>query len=267
MMPIGDDNSDRHLTPIVNYSLLVLNILVFLLLQGGGSNVAFTFAFSAVPAEIITGRDAVTPGESYQNPATGEHLDVPGLQPTPVWVYLTLLTSMFMHGGFAHLFGNMLYLWIFGDNIENALGHGRYFFFYIAGGVAAALAHVAWSAFVGANLLVPMLGASGAISGVLAGYLLLFPRRRVRVIMFYTVQEVPALLAIGLWFVLQILGGFGTAGNGGGGVAYSAHIGGFLAGLVLIKMLFRGRSLPQPRPVGIIPREARRGFRPDEWHP
>lgn len=262
MMPIGDDNSDRHRTPYVNYTLLALNIVVFFLLQGAGTNHAFTFAFSAVPAEIVTGRDAVTQGERYVDRRTGEVFEAPGLQPTPLPVYLTLLTSMFMHGGFAHLFGNMLYLWIFGDNVENLLGHGRYLLFYLTGGLAAALAHVGWSVVSDADLFVPMLGASGAIAGVLAGYLLLFPRRRVRVIMFYMVQDVPALLAIGFWFVLQIVGGFGTIGQGGGGVAYAAHIGGFLTGLVLIKLFAAGRSQVLPHAVGLQRRKTRNG-----WHP
>ncbi len=125
MIPIADDNSDRTLIPFVNFLLLAANIAVFVLLQGMGANDRFTYAFSTVPMEIVTGKDVVTPAHRVEDPVSGQSFVQPGLQPTPVSVYLTLLVSMFMHGGIAHLAGNMLYLWIFGDNIENALGHGR----------------------------------------------------------------------------------------------------------------------------------------------
>jgi membrane associated rhomboid family serine protease len=142
VFPIGDDNSDRTITPVVNYLLIAVNVLVFVFLQGLGSNEKFTYAFSTVPQEIASGRDVVTPDRVVQHPMTGQRVEVPGLQPTPFSVYITLLTSMFMHGGLAHIFGNMLFLWIFGDNIENALGHGRYLIFYLVCGVLASLAHV-----------------------------------------------------------------------------------------------------------------------------
>src|SRR5919197_1144384 len=160
VLPIGDDNSDRATTPYVNYLIIALNLLVFVFLQGMGTNDRFTYAFSTVPEEIVTGR-----------------------QPTPGSVYLTLLTSMFMHGGWAHILGNMLFLWIFGDNIEDRLGHPRYLIFYLVCGVLASLAHVFTTVAFGSNPLVPSLGASGAISGVLGGYILLFPRRQVSVIL------------------------------------------------------------------------------------
>lgn len=237
LFPIGDDNSDRTMRPTVNYLLVAVNVFVFVFLQGLGSNQEFTMAFSTVPEEIVTGHDVVTADQTARDPETGEVFSVPGLQPTPLSVYITMLTSMFMHGGFAHLFGNMMFLWIFGDNVENALGHGRYLIFYLACGVLASLSHVFSSVLFGANLLIPSLGASGAISGVLGGYLLLFPKRRVRVVMFNMLQEVSALLAIGLWFVFQLISGLGMLGGGeGGGVAYGAHIGGFLAGLLLVKL-------------------------------
>jgi membrane associated rhomboid family serine protease len=153
---------------------------------------------------------------------------------------------MFMHGNFAHIFGNMLYLWVFGDNLEDALGHARYLVFYLATGVLAGLAHVLVTAAVGANPLIPCLGASGAISGVLGGYIVLFPRRRVRVLWLFSVMEVPALVAIGLWFVFQLVSGAGMLGGSLGGVAYGAHIGGFVAGLVLVK-LFGGDRRPALR--------------------
>src|SRR5882762_3726896 len=170
VFPLYDDNSDRLTTPVVNYVLIAVNILVFVFLQGLGSNDRFTYAFSTVPAEIITGRDVVTSDRVLIQPMTGQRLEVPGLQPTPFSVYLTLITSMFMHGGIAHIAGNMLFLWIFGDNIEDRLGHLRYAIFYLVCGILAGLSHVfATVAFAGdnqASLLIPSLGASGAISGV-----------------------------------------------------------------------------------------------------
>jgi membrane associated rhomboid family serine protease len=244
IMPLGDDNTDRRTTPIVNYIFIAVNILVFVFLQGLGSNEKFTMAFSTVPEEIVSGLDVVTEDQIAQDPQTGQTFEVPGLQPTPFSVYLTLLTSMFMHGGLAHIGGNMLYLWIFGDNLEDRMGHGRYLLFYLLTGFAASLAHVFSTFALGGNPLVPSLGASGAISGVLGGYLILFPKRRVRVIMFNMLQEVPALMAIGLWFVFQLIGGFGSVGHQGGGVAYAAHIGGFIAGLIMVKFFDGGGRDP-----------------------
>jgi membrane associated rhomboid family serine protease len=154
---------------------------------------------------------------------------------------------MFMHGGIAHIAGNMLFLWIFGDNIEDRLGHVRYAIFYLLCGLIASLAHVfTTAAFAGeqADMLVPSLGASGAISGVLGGYILLHPSRRVTVLLFRFLTQVPAWVAIGIWFAFQLISGLGMLGGGSqaGGVAYAAHVGGFLAGLVLIKFFDRGRG-------------------------
>ncbi len=242
-MPVGDDNSDRRLTPIVNYFLIAANVFVFIFFQGLGRNEKFTYSFSTVPAEIVSGKDVVTQDQIYEDSYTGERFKVPGLQPTPISVYITLLTSMFMHGGFAHIFGNMLFLMIFGDNIENRIGHLRYLFFYLICGVIASLAHVFVSVSLGSSTLVPSLGASGAISGVLGGYLLLFPKRRVRVMLFYQVMVVPAIVAIGIWFAFQLVSGIGVLGNTqGGGVAYGAHIGGFIAGLLLVKFFAIGKK-------------------------
>ena len=242
LFPIGDDNSDRRTTPVVNYLLIAANILVFVFLQGMGTNARFTYAYSTVPVEILTGNDMVTRDRVVTDPASGDNFTVPGLQPTPIPVFLTLLTSMFMHGGIAHIAGNMLYLWIFGDNVEDAVGHGRYLLFYLIVGIIASLAHVFSTAAFGGDELVPSLGASGAISGVLAGYLVLFPRKRVLVLFFRFIQPVSALVAIGLWFLFQLISGIGMLGQGsqGGGVAYAAHIGGFVAGLVLIKLFAAG---------------------------
>jgi len=227
MLPIGDDDSDRQITPIVNYILIAANILVFIFLQGMGSNEHFTYAFSTVPAEILTGHDIATHG----------------LQPTPVPVYFTLLTSMFMHGSWAHLGGNMLFLWIFGDNIENRQGHSRYLIFYLVCGIIASLSHVFIS---GASNLIPSLGASGAISGVLGGYILLFPNRKVKVFVGRGITEVPSFVALGIWIVFQVISGLGMLGGeaaGGGGVAYAAHIGGFAAGLLLVKLFDKGTKM------------------------
>jgi rhomboid family protein len=154
---------------------------------------------------------------------------------------------MFMHGGIAHIAGNMLFLWIFGDNLEHTLGHVRYAIFYLICGIIASLAHVVTTAMLATDpgsLLIPSLGASGAISGVLGGYLLLHPRRRVTVILFRFLTDVPAYVAIGIWFAFQLISGLGMLGGGSqqGGVAYAAHIGGFIAGVVLVKLFTIGRG-------------------------
>src|SRR6266852_450744 len=250
LFPIADENADRTTTPVVNYIIILINVLVFVFLQGLGTNDRFTYAFSTVPAEIISGRDIVTRDRVLVQPITGQRVEMPGLQPTPIPVYLTLITSMFMHGGIAHIFGNMLFLWIFGDNIEDRIGHFRYLIFYLVCGVLAGLAHVfATFIFAGdnvASLLVPSLGASGAISGVLGAYILLFPTKRVTVLLSWFITQVPAFVAIGLWFVFQLISGLGMLGSGSqqGGVAYAAHVGGFIAGLALIKIFEIGRPRP-----------------------
>ncbi len=233
MFPIGDDNSDRTITPYVNYILIAVNILVFVFLQRLGGDESFTYAFSHVPKEIMTGVD-IASAQIVTDTLTGQTASV-NHQPTPLPVYFNFLSSMFMHGGFMHLFGNMLFLWVFGDNLENMLGHIRFALFYIACGIAAALAQVVMDT----DSIIPMLGASGAISGVLGGYLLLFPTRRVRALIFNFLTEVPAFVALGLWIGFQIIQGyFNSAATGG--VAYAAHIGGFIAGLVLIKIFALG---------------------------
>ena len=248
LFPIADENIGRRTTPVVNYLLILVNVLVFVFLQGFGTNERFTYAFSTVPKEIITGKDIATGDRIMVQPVTGQRFEMPGLQPTPIPVYLTLITSMFMHGGIAHIFGNMLFLFIFGDNIEDRIGHFRYAIFYLVCGVLAGLAHVfATVVFAGNNemsLLVPSLGASGAISGVLGAYILLFPTNRVVVLLGWFAMPMPAFVAIGLWFVFQLISGLGVLGSGSqqGGVAYAAHIGGFIAGLILIKIFEIGRG-------------------------
>jgi len=247
-LPIGDERGPRRLTPYVNYTLLLMNIAVFVLLQKMGSDLKFTYSFATVPLEIASGQDLVTASKIVEDPITGDLLRVPGLQPTPIPVWGTLVTSMFMHGGLGHLFGNMLFLWIFGDDIEDHLGHARYLGFYLGCGVLAALAHVAATFLFGQSPMTPSLGASGAISAVLGAYLLLHPFRRIRVLIGFFPVAVPALVAIGMWFVFQVLSGIGALGAGAqeGGIAYAAHIGGFIAGLVLVKV-FAKRVADAPR--------------------
>jgi membrane associated rhomboid family serine protease len=197
-----------------------------------------------VPEEIRTGEDIARAVPIQVGDETGT---IP-LQPTPGSVYLTLLISMFMHGSLMHLFGNMLFLWIFGDNVEDDLGHARFTAFYLVTGVIASLAHVVSTFVLNDNPYIPSLGASGAISAVLGGYLVLHPQRRVRVIMLRMLTEVPAYVAVGLWFVFQLISAFGVIGQGpqsGGGVAFMAHIGGFVAGVALVKLFAAGVRHPR----------------------
>jgi membrane associated rhomboid family serine protease len=240
MFPIGDDNTGRVRTPLVTYALIAANVLVFVFLQGLGTNERFTYAFATVPQEIRTGTDVAEP---VRVELGNESATIP-LQPTPGPVYLTLLVSMFMHGSLMHLLGNMLFLWIFGDNVEDDLGPGRYGAFYLVTGLAASLAHVVSTFVLGDNPFIPSLGASGAISGVMGGYLVLHPHRRVRVIVMRALTEVPAYVAVGLWFLFQLISAFGVIGQGpqaGGGVAFMAHIGGFVAGFALVRLFAAGR--------------------------
>ncbi len=242
MFPISDDNTDRHLSPVVNYTFIAINIAVFIFLQGMGSNIDFTYAFATVPAEIIKGIDIVTDPQIISDPNTGQQFNVPGLQPTPIHPYLTLISSMFMHGGWGHLAGNMLFLWIFGDNIENRLGHIRYFIFYMICGIVASLSHVMLTYMMAQSTIIPSLGASGAISGVMGAYIILFPKRKVNVLLLRFIVAVPALVALGFWIAFQIFSGFNSLHSGGDGVAYAAHIGGFLAGMLLIKFFDKGQG-------------------------
>jgi membrane associated rhomboid family serine protease len=213
MFPIGDDDTTRRTTPVVTYALIALNLLFFFVELSGGD--PFIQQWSVVPRRLLA------------NPAT----DFP-----------TIFTSMFMHAGWLHLGGNMLYLWIFGDNVEDSFGHLKFLIFYLLCGIAATAAQLAFS--VGSN--VPNLGASGAIAGVLGAYILLFPRGQVKVLMGRGVIPMPALVVIGLWIVLQFVSGIGSISNtvDTGGVAYMAHIGGFVAGFVLT-FLFRATGVRQ----------------------
>ena len=208
MLPIGDNNTSRRTVPLVTYALIALNVLFFFVEQSGGD--AFIGKWAFVPSRFLA---------------------------NPFGDFLTLFTSIFMHAGWVHLGGNMLYLWIFGDNVEDRFGHIKFTVFYLLCGFAATFAQLAFS--LGSN--VPHLGASGAIAGVLGAYILLFPQGKVRVLQGQRVIQVPALIVIGMWIVLQFFSGIGSIANTArtGGVAYMAHIGGFLAGFVLT-FLFRG---------------------------
>src|SRR5258706_6755077 len=238
VFPLYDDNSDRTTTPIVNYVLIAINILVFVFLQQLGNNDRFTYAFSTVPEEIVTGRDIRTDDRIREDAITGERLLVPGLQRTPFSVYLTLIFSMFLHGGIAHIAGNMLFLWIFGDNVEDFYGHITYLFFYLVCGIGSGLLHVLFNM----NSTVPALGASGAISGVMGAYLILYPRSRILTLVFIFLVPIPAVIILGFWFVLQFLAGINSLGvTANGGVAVWAHVGGFLLGM-LITIMARGRQ-------------------------
>jgi membrane associated rhomboid family serine protease len=243
IFPIGDDNSDRTTTPVINYLLIAVNVLVFIFLQGASGENSFTASFATVPEEIRTGRDVSGPVRV----SVGDEQAVIHLGETPSPVYITLLTSMFMHGSWMHLLGNMLFLFIFGDNVEDALGRVRYLIFYLVTGLIASLTQVFTTFAFHDNPFIPSLGASGAISGVLAGYLVLFPRKQVRVILLRILTSVPAIVAIGLWFVLQLVEAVGVISAGpqqSGGVAFMAHVGGFVAGLILVKFFAIGRGKP-----------------------
>jgi membrane associated rhomboid family serine protease len=217
MLPIGDDEGTVQGARIVTIALIALNVLAFFLELGQGSEGAlqsFITAWGVVPREYSVGHD------------------IPPMIPLPYWS--TLITSMFLHGGWMHLGGNMLYLWIFGDNLERVMGAARYALFYLVCGIAAGLAHIL---FAGGSA-VPSVGASGAISGVLGGYLLLFPQNRVKVLTRGGITSVPAIVVLGLWIVIQLVSQLGSIADTsqGGGVAYMAHIGGFVAGMALVKV-------------------------------
>ena len=248
MLPIGDENERGHGPAVVSLALIGLNIAVFLLLQGGGgpSGEDFTYGYSAVPFEITTGVDLVG---SEEITVGGETVTIPQ-EPGPSPIWLTLLTSMFMHGGWLHLAGNMLFLWIFGDNVEHRIGHVPYLAFYVVAGLIASFAQI----LVNTDSVIPTLGASGAISGVLGAYLVMFPTNRVTVIMLRFPMQVPAIVAIGLWAVFQFISGIGALGveETGGGVAYMAHIGGFLAGVaggLLFRSIFHEPRRPRGAPA------------------
>lgn len=224
MIPLHDDNPTR-IKPVITVTFMMVSILVFFyqLALGPTAGQTFVYQYGAIPA-VIFGLESL-PSELRAIPPS-----------------FSLITSMFLHGGFMHLIGNMLYLWIFGNNIEDAMGHFRFIVFYFFCGVIAALTH----ALTDPGSTIPMIGASGAISGVLGAYLLLYPRAQVMVLVplgfFSQLMYVPAGLVLGLWFLLQLISGSVSVGRGGGGVAWFAHVGGFVAGMVLIGF-FKRRSV------------------------
>lgn len=236
MFPLSDDNSDRRTTPYINYLLILANVVVFVVFQQLANNEQFTNSFAVVPKDILTGH-AYEGHVTINNPLTGEPQGAINLYAPPVSVYWTLITSMFLHGGISHIGGNMLYLWIFGDNLEDLMGHFKYLVFYLICGIVSGLSHVFMTMALNQNLLIPSLGASGAISGVMGGYILLFPTRRVTVFFLRQIMNVPAYVALGIWIVFQLIESSGLlGGEDTGGVAYAAHIGGFLAGIILVKV-------------------------------
>jgi membrane associated rhomboid family serine protease len=234
VIPLQDDNPTRTF-PLVTVLLIVANVLVFLYEVSLGSHTdTFIQSCAFIPAELVSGRD-IPPPDCVQPP------------------YLTILTSMFMHGGFLHIAGNMLYLWIFGNNVEESMGSFKYLLFYLFCGIVAALAQTFITlTFAPSTADIPNLGASGAIAGVLGAYLVLFPGARVKTLIilgiFLSMTWIPAIVVLGLWFVLQFLQGVGSlgAGEAQGGVAVWAHVGGFVTGMILVKLLAnreRGRHV------------------------
>lgn len=224
MIPIKDDNPTHHV-PLVTIVLILVNVAVFVFQWILGDDPqAFAYRLGAIPWEITRFRELSPVPDAYRS-------QFPNI--------LTLFTSMFVHGGILHLLGNMLYLWIFGDNVEAIMGHGRFLFFYVTCGLVATLSHIV----VEPSSMVPMVGASGAISGILGAYFLRFPRARVHVLFilffFIRIARVSALFVLGFWFVMQLFNGFGTLGMEGQGVAWFAHIGGFVAGMVLVFLFER----------------------------
>lgn len=240
MIPLHDDNP-TEITPIVTVSLIAACVAVFLYQVSlpAGPGEAFIYAYGAIPAVVFG------------------HASLPQ-EVTAVPPSLSLLTSMFLHGGWMHLIGNMLYLWIFGNNVEDVMGHVRFAIFYMTCGVLAAVSH----ALTDPSSTIPMVGASGAISGVLGAYLLLFPRAQVLVLiplgLFSRMMYVPAGFVLGFWFVLQALSGWLSLGQQGGGVAFFAHIGGFLAGMALIGIFKR-------RNVRLFAPRRHRSWRYEDW--
>jgi membrane associated rhomboid family serine protease len=221
MIPLGDENDDGLGGPaIVNLAIIALNVLVFIYQLG---HPAFTNGFSMIPREIVTGHDIIA--TQYIVGSDGVTYTVPEA-PGPTPIYLTLLTSLFMHASILHIAGNMLFLYIFGDNIERALGSFGYLFFYLASGIVANITMIA----LDPTSVIPNLGASGAIAGVLAAYIVLFPGNRVRVLAGYWLTTVPAAVMIGLWIIIQFVS---LGGQQDSGVAYGAHVGGFLFGVII----------------------------------
>jgi membrane associated rhomboid family serine protease len=245
------DNIPTDRFPVVTVALIALNVLAYFLWQQGG------LSFGDPSSQHYVCNVANYAQIPYEVTHWGEQVGTQGCpKPTaPTW--LTLFTSMFMHGGLLHLGGNMLFLWIFGNNVEDSMGPFKFIVFYLLGGLAATAGQV----LVGPDSTVPNLGASGAIAAVLAGYLLLFPRARVVtiifIVFFFTIVELPAILFLGIWFLEQAVFGYFNLTNGGGnggGVAYFAHIGGFVFGLLAIKLFADERKRRRQQEAALLPR-------------
>lgn len=225
LFPISDDDRDVNIVPYITYGLLAANLVLFLVQV---SNPDFTYGWSVIPKEITTGVDIVEPQEmNIDGHGTVQIPQAPG--PVPIW--LTLLSSMFMHGGFGHIAGNMLYLWIFGNNVEHRFGHRWFLIFYLISGLVASFAQI----MLAPQSIIPNLGASGAIAGVMGAYLVLFPHNRVNAVFLYHIVTIPAMLVLGMWIAMQLVSGYGSIAStsaSAGGVAYMAHVGGFVAGVV-----------------------------------
>jgi membrane associated rhomboid family serine protease len=256
MFPVRDENP-HFLPPIVTYGLIALNVAAWVLVQGLGSGEALLSSvceFGLVPGELL-GR--VSPGATFP---MGSYTCV--VDPAPSWI--TTLTHMFLHGGWFHLIGNMWFLWIFGNNVEDSMGHARFVVFYLLCGLAAAALQVATQP----SSIVPMVGASGAIGGVMGAYVMLYPRVRVHMFVFLgfyvTTIAVPAIFMLGYWFLVQLIGGASTFGREeGGGVAFWAHVGGFVAGVALVKLFARPEYLAAHKARHWRPRHV--GLRRDRW--
>lgn len=225
--PLGDDNSRRRNFPFVTITIIGINAFVWYLQLTLGD--IFTNGYSVVPRELFTGLDII----GKETIISGIHKIHFELYQGPSPIYLTLISSMFMHGSWMHIIGNMLYLFIFGDQIEDLLGKFRYVFFYLTCGVVASLAH----SYNDPNSIIPSLGASGAIAGVLGAYLMYQPKNLVKVIFLRQITYLPAYIVLSFWFLLQVVSQIAPVEEGGGGVAYMAHIGGFIAGLILMPIL------------------------------
>ncbi len=241
LFPISDDDRDLKGFAPITIALILANLAVFFLLQGAGENEMFTYGWSVIPYELSNGIDLVAPEAISIN---GQQEFIPQA-PGPMPIYLTVFSAMFMHGGYMHLFGNLLYLWIFGDNVEQRFGKFAFLMFYLVSGIVATFAQV----YLDPSGVIPNLGASGAISGVLGAYMVLFPRNRVHAIFLWTIVSIPAVIAIGAWIVMQFVSGWGSLvapGETAGGVAYAAHIGGFICGVVLA-FVMRGFIREEPQ--------------------
>ena len=244
VLPLGDLERTR-IVPIATYVLIALNIAMYLVEYDQGET--FQVSYSATPYEITHSYDITAPVPIVIEPDQVEGLrpipagrEMIAQGPVPFPVQLTLLTAIFLHASPLHLAGNMLFLWIFGDNVEEVLGTLRYILAYLACGLAGSLAQIA----AAPDSLIPTLGASGAIAGIMGAYIIWFPHNRVRVLFFNFLTEMPAYLVIGIWILLQIADGYGSIGHLGevGGVAYLAHIGGAAVGLFM-GLLFRDRAI------------------------